>query len=114
MLGHRPVREVDVSGTAVVELDEGLRGVGAELVDLDREDVARFFRYPFGLLAARIGPRDVRHQVAVEGGLSRGDLEGRAHAGAGRDRLRERAVAGGGGGPAAWGGEAEPDVRRGR
>src|ERR1019366_10225176 len=38
VFGHRPAREVDVAGAAVVELDEGLRGVGAELVDPDRED----------------------------------------------------------------------------
>ena len=100
MLGQGPVGNIDARRAGVVELDERVRRVGGrtgangELVDLDRADVPHLLNGLFGLGPAVRCPRGVGHQVAVEGRRPGGDLEGRAHAGVGRDRAANVCSAG--------------------
>src|ERR1700677_4580466 len=98
MLGEGPVGDIDATRARVVKLDEGVRRISrrsranAELVNPDRADVAHFLGGCLEPLTptGRAGPPDVADKVAIEGLRSRGDLEGRADARTGLDRIGER------------------------
>src|ERR1039458_1518003 len=109
---QRPVGEVHRIRALVVEFDERLGRVGTELVDFNGENIANFFCRGIGVFAGGAVPGSVGYQVAVEGRLAGGDVEGRAYAGAGCNRLGERRCTGGDGSPAFGCVEAQFDADR--